>query len=409
MRIGRTLPPAASPIFISDFFRGIGGVSRGQAEIENFKEDLKRYFKVKHCFLLSSGKAALTIILNALQRAHPDRQDVLIPAFTCYSVPSAIVKAGLKVRLCDVNPMTLDIDFDALRESIKLKDRLLAVVCPHLFGLPANIAKWFEVIDDSKITIIEDAAQAMGGVIREGYLGTMGDVGFYSLGRGKAFSTVDGGVIVTNSDQLSVEIEYSIKKLDVRSSVSSLKLIGYALALTVLTNPSFFWLPKSLPGLRLGDTIYNPKFPIKHFSPFQAGLAKNWQKRLTTFQAVRKKNVLFWLSELNRFPWLKPIIIRKEIDAPCTLLRLPVLVQNKSLRNIILKMSHKYGLGIMITYPDPIYKISELGLEKIAQTFPGAKDCADRLLTFPVHGYLSSKDRFRIIKHLEKVQERNYT
>jgi dTDP-4-amino-4,6-dideoxygalactose transaminase len=68
---------------------------------------------VRHAFLLSSGRAALTVLLQALRR-EPGRREVVIPAYTCFSVPSAIARAGLTVRLCDVDPKTLDLDLNAL-------------------------------------------------------------------------------------------------------------------------------------------------------------------------------------------------------------------------------------------------------------------------------------------------------
>jgi len=121
MRIGRTIPPAASPIHPYDILMGVKGLLRGRFEIDDFKLELKKHFQVRHCFLLSSGKSALSIILVALKQIFPDRNEVLIPAFTCYSVPSAIVRAGLKVRLCDVNPETLDFNFAALQKITKNK------------------------------------------------------------------------------------------------------------------------------------------------------------------------------------------------------------------------------------------------------------------------------------------------
>ena len=110
MHIGRTLPPAASPIYPRDILSGIKRGFSGKKELNRFESELKEYFGVKHCFLVSSGKAALTLILQALKDMHPERNEVLIPAFTCYSVPSAIVRAGLKVRLCDIKPDTIDFD-----------------------------------------------------------------------------------------------------------------------------------------------------------------------------------------------------------------------------------------------------------------------------------------------------------
>src|SRR6185295_5908966 len=99
MRIGRTLPPAAAPIGIGAVVSGFAGILTGTRRLDRFHRELKDYFGVKHCFLVSSGQAAFTLILLALKELSPGRDEVLIPAFTCYSVPAAIVRAGLRIRL----------------------------------------------------------------------------------------------------------------------------------------------------------------------------------------------------------------------------------------------------------------------------------------------------------------------
>ena len=190
MRIGRTLPPAAAPIYPRDILSGIKGLLNGRRELDRFETELKDYFGVKHCFLVSSGKAALSIILQALKDIQPERDEVLIPAFTCYSVPSAIVRSGLKVKLCDMNPDTLDFDFDQLRTILsrysaaqttskhnkpnepdkpnKLNkpnepmSRLLCIIPIHLFGIPADIERIRKLLVDPEVTIVEDAAPGDG-------------------------------------------------------------------------------------------------------------------------------------------------------------------------------------------------------------------------------------------------------
>lgn len=409
MRIGRTVPPAAAPLSIYNLLDGFRGQLIGQPEIERFRKELKEYFQVKHCFLLSSGKAALTVILCALQSLSPNRDEVLIPAFTCFSVPSAIVRAGLKVRLADINPATLDYDFEFVHKTMNSKKRFLAVVTQDLFGLPANFEKLRGILGDSEITIIEDAAQAMGGKVKNSHLGTLGDVGFFSLGRGKAYSTVEGGVVITNSEKLAKALQFAIESSVQQSNRSRMKLIAYAFALMTLMQPPLFWFPKSLPGLKLGETIFDPQFSLKKYSSFQAGLSRNWKKKLESFQDVRKKNVLCWMKVLNRFQWLKPIEslnnIRKNV---IPLLRFPVLVQNKMLRDSILMASEERGLGIMPSYPGPINTINELGFKPDAQIFLGAAESANQLLTFPVHGFITSKDRQRVIAALKLVQKKVY-
>src|SRR6267154_4017125 len=189
MRIGRTLPPAATPIGVREIAAGVCGIFRGRKELDRFRSELKEHFGVKHCFLVSSGKAAFTLILLALKELFPDRDEVLIPAFTCYSVPSSVVRAGLRIRLCDLRPDSLDFDFaqlsvmlseaaplktetraavgasDSLVEIRDLADssgssikRVLAVVPTHLFGYPADVARLRKLNRDPGITIVEDAA-----------------------------------------------------------------------------------------------------------------------------------------------------------------------------------------------------------------------------------------------------------
>ena len=404
MRIGRTLPPAAAPISKSGFLKGFQGIRRGRHEIESFRADLKDFFKVEHCFLLSSGKAALTVILRALKALSPERDEVLIPAFSCYSVPSAVVRAGLKIRLADMDPHTLDYDFDTLDTRLKGKDRLLAAVSIHLFGLPADISKLRETIDDPQITVIEDAAQGMGGVASDKYLGTISSTGFFSLGRGKVFSTVEGGVILTRSDGLADIIQEKINELAMKPGRSVLRLVSYALALATFTHPSLFWLPKLVPTLKLGETVYNTQFPINAFSPFQAGLARNWRKETSSLQQTRGKNVRYWTQALPRFPWIQ-MVAQLNAKTECyPLIRFPVLIQNTFLRDKLLTISEKRGLGIMPSYPGTIDAIDEIKHEFKRDDFHGAKTCADRLVTFPVHGFVSSKDRKKIVDCLDSLQ-----
>jgi len=116
MHLRRTLPPAAAPIFLQDVLSGLSAVHRGQRELDKLSAELKDYFAVQHCFLVSSGRAALTIILKALKEHCPHKDRVLIPAYTCYSVPSAIVRAGLKLQLCDMQSDTLDFNYVRLSE-----------------------------------------------------------------------------------------------------------------------------------------------------------------------------------------------------------------------------------------------------------------------------------------------------
>ena len=459
MRLGRTIPPVAAPIYIRDIISGLTGLIRGQKELNRFKSELKDYFGAKHCFLLSSGKAALTIILQALHEANPDKDEVLIPAFICYSVPSAIVRAGLKVKLCDSDPETLDFNFDQLEKvfdqskstiqnskfkiqnsksnpaiqnsKLKIKNsKTLAIISPHLFGIRADIEKTREIVKDSDVTIIEDAAQVMGGDLDGKKLGTFGDVSFFSLGRGKAFSTVEGGIILTDRDDLAENINKQIIAIFGYTSIEKIVLIIKAVILNIFMHPILFWIPKLMPFLKLGQTIYDTDFKIKKMSCFQAGLAKNWQKRVKQFQKKRSECTRFWakiIKNSNFYTYFSMDPISKHSDSiiqhsnpPSTiqnsqfkiqnfssssnpLLRFPVRVDSHTLWEKILKQSKQRGLGIMFTYPDSVNGIKDLKNEFKDQNYPGAKELARNLITLPTHSFVSQKDIKKISLLISKL------
>ena len=451
MRIGRTLPPAASPIYIRDIINGFKGLIRGQTEIERFRSELKDHCGVKHCFLVSSGKAALTMILKALHDLHPERNEVIIPAFCCYSVPSAIVRAGLKVKLCDVNPDTLDFNYENLEKILSGKPendsnqpinqstnqpnvctkvannqpktdtgqseavknthetdnlrlttntrRLLAIIPVHLFGLPVDVSKVRDMVTDSDVTVIEDAAQVIGSTWNGKKLGTLGHLGFFSLGRGKALSTVEGGIILTDQDDIADRINSQLSAILEYKASELVKLFFNAILLTFFQHPAFFWLPKCLPLLRVGDTIYDPEFKIRKMSTLQAGLASNWRVKLDTFQKQRQSASQQWKSDIEASTMHS--YFTKNGYVP-DLLRFPIRIDKRSVWENILNESDTNGLGIMFTYPDSIDSIPELKAALKGQSCPTAKKLPHQLVTLPIHPYVSKKDIRKIRKMFSK-------
>lgn len=390
MRIGRTIPPAATPIRIRDLFSGVRGILTGQRELDRFQMELKEHFGVKHCFLVSSGKAAFTLILLALKKLSCDRDEVLIPALTCYSVPSSVVRAGLRIRLCDLQPHCFDFDFAQLSavagDSMK---KILAVVPTHLFGFPADVSRLRKLVRDPGVAIVEDAAQAMGAITEGGKVGTLGDVSFFSLGRGKALSVVEGGIILTNRDDLAEGLHGLMSRLPRYGLLPLLNVIFKATALMVLMHPRFFWVPRSMPFLKLGETLFEPHFPILRMSSFQAGLARNWRERLRILRDVRKKKVNQWLAILEMRGIHRAHFLGGQ---SLGLLRFPLRISDEKKREALLRESAGRGLGIMPVYPTSINAIPELKGKIGGGAFPVAEGCARELVTLPTHGYLTKDD-----------------
>ena len=153
MKLQRTLPPSAAPIEWRDLIQGLVGLARPQATMDRLQAEFRSYFGVKHVWFVSSGKAALSLILQALHSLS-GRSQVVIPGYTCFSVPSAVVRAGLSVRLCDVDPLTFDPDFLHL-EAVADSD-VLCVLATHLLGIGVDVPRVAEFCHARGIFVVED-------------------------------------------------------------------------------------------------------------------------------------------------------------------------------------------------------------------------------------------------------------
>jgi dTDP-4-amino-4,6-dideoxygalactose transaminase len=397
MKIQRTIPPAAAPIAWKDLMRGLTGMAFGRGDLGRLEDEIKDYFGIRHVFLVSSGKAALYLILQALKSLSSRRQ-VLIPAYTCYSVPSAVLKAGLNLSLVDIDPATLDFDYGLLEKSID--ERTLCVVPTHLFGLPSDMDRVNALCKDKGAFVVEDAAQAMGGEYHGKKLGTLGDAAFFSLGRGKNITCGSGGIILTRSDRIADALRLRYSRLEAESPMRRIINLLGVLAMSIWMKPDLYALPASLPFLGLGETKFYTDFPIHRLDGTRAGLLANWKARLEQSNQARLKASGDFIDRL--VPGSR--VIRSSSGKETVYLRLPVLVESRKAKEELCAVSREKGLGISPMYPTAIQEIRELQGRLESTDFPGAKSVAERLVTLPVHPWVRQKDRDAISKPIEALR-----
>ena len=391
MRIGRTLPPTAAHIPWRNFLHGLAAVALKQRYLKKFARELKAYFGVRHVFLVSSGKAGLYITLQALQQLHGQKTRVIVPAYTCFSVPSAIVKAGLSVSLCDINPTTLDFDYDLLEQ--ELTEETLCIIPNHLFGIPSDVQRVKDLCASRGIFVLEDAAQSMGERHKGSWLGTIGDAGVFSLGRGKNLSCGSGGIVITNSDAIGQAIAEQYSALLAPGLISNVIALLKACLLRLFLHPSLYWFPSNLRFLKLGETIFYRDFPVHRLHATGAALLKGWQHQLEALNRVRLRNAddfchrLGWMASRNgSIPYL----------------RLPFLTMDGEFRTRLYELCVRQGLGISMMYPTGIHEIEELKRQFAGMSFPSASSVASRLLAIPTHHLVNEEDKKAICALLEE-------
>lgn len=403
MWIRRTLPPTAAPLSFRDIIGGLQGWFGEERAVDRLRQELADYFGVPDCWLISSGKAALTLILKAMHSLSPQKSTVLIPAYTCYSVASSVVKAGLSVNLGDIDPQTLDFDYSRLESQVS--DQTLCLVVNHLLGRTADVDRCLQLASSRGIWVVEDAAQAMGTFSRGKPAGTRADAGFFSLGRGKVICAVEGGVILTRNPDLAAAVQREYQNLPVCGFREKAILLAKAIALTCFLRPSLYWLPDHLPFLKLGQTEFSTRFALHRMSGFQCGLMRGWKQKIARLNQSRLERTQCY-RRLLAGAGLSPSQTGQDHDGEAVpLLRFPLILENTKQRDQLYRKARHLGLGISRMYPDSIDSIDQLKGQVSRGNYPAASRLARTLLTLPTHPLISLADQRRIARLITLFRE----
>ena len=180
--------------------------------------NISKFLNVKYCTMLPSGTTALLVGMMALGLKKDDL--ILIPERSWISVLNAAAILGLKIKTIDVKKNSPVMDE---KELLKVKTKPKAIVVVHMGGRAANMKMIKSFAKKKNIKVIEDAAQAFGSKYMNKNLGTLSDVGCFSLSMAKTLTSGQGGFIVTNNKNMWS----SIKKIKNNGLENILKIKKY--------------------------------------------------------------------------------------------------------------------------------------------------------------------------------------
>jgi len=166
--------------------------------IERFERAFAEYLGVKHAISTSSCTGALHLALLALGVGPGD--EVIVPDLTWVATANAVLYVGATPVFVDVQPAGWCMDPRAFEAAITPRTR--AVIPVHLYGHPASMDAIVAIARARGIAVVEDAAPAIGATIDDRKVGTFGDVAAFSFQGAKLLVTGEGGMLVTNSDEL---------------------------------------------------------------------------------------------------------------------------------------------------------------------------------------------------------------
>lgn len=395
----RTLPPTAAPIPFRDLLSGVFSALSNNGTEPKFKNQIQEYFKAKHVFLISSGKAALYLALKAMEQSS-HRREVIIPAYSSFCLASAVARSGLSVRLCDIDPDTLDFDLAKLKSLIT--EKTLGVIPVHNYGLVCDMDEIQRLALEKGAYIVEDAAQAAGALFKDQKVATIGDIGILSLGRGKNICTLGGGVILSDKELFAQWITRTLKEYQKEPVGSDTGSFITGLALSFLLNPERYVIPSKLPFLNLGANIFDPNFKIYRLPNLKGGMGEKTFLYLDQYNKIRVQNARLLKDGLKENALLG--IPRPNPDGYSVYLRFPIIFKKKETRQQVYKVLNQNGLGASTSYPTPLNQIQNF--KKYLRdkgNFSGAQFVAERILTLPTHPYVKEEDIQNIISTVNKI------
>ena len=334
-------------------------------EVNELEEKLSDYTKVKNVISCSSGTDALLIPLMAWNVGPGDA--VFTTSFTYVATAEVISLLGATPIFVDVYESTFNIDCEKLELAIqktiasgKLKPK--AIIPVDLFGLPARYRVIEQIGEKYDLKIIEDAAQSFGATINNKKVGSFGDVSATSFYPAKPLGCYgDGGAIFTDNDELA-------------DKCKAIRIHG-------TTNDKY---DSELIGLN------------GRLDSIQAAVLLEKLKIFDEELQLRKKISNQYRSILKNCQY-----IPKNYTSSYALFS--ILFESHQKRNQTMEQLDKNKIPTVIYYKQPIHLMkafSYLGYQ--VGDLPITENLSQRILSLPMHPYLSSSDVELVIKNIQK-------
>lgn len=174
--------------------------------VQAFERDFAQYVGSNHCVMVNSGSSAILLMVAALFYTKNSEiklqrgDEVIVPAVSWSTTYYPLYQYGLKIKFVDIDLNTLNYDLDQLEQAVTDKTR--AIMAVNLLGNPNDFERIQQIIGKHEIVLLEDNCESMGAKFQGKNAGTFGVMGGYSSFFSHHISTMEGGLIVTDDEEL---------------------------------------------------------------------------------------------------------------------------------------------------------------------------------------------------------------
>jgi CDP-6-deoxy-D-xylo-4-hexulose-3-dehydrase len=171
-----------------------------------FEKNFAKYIGTSYCVMVNSGSSANLLMTAALFYTKNPKiklkrgDEVIVPAVSWSTTYYPLYQYGLKIKFVDIDLNTLNYDLNQLENAVTKKTRMIVAV--NLLGNPNDFDRILQIIDDKEIILIEDNCESLGATFKGKQAGSFGVMGSYSSFFSHHICTMEGGMIVTNDEEL---------------------------------------------------------------------------------------------------------------------------------------------------------------------------------------------------------------
>jgi CDP-4-dehydro-6-deoxyglucose reductase, E1 len=265
---------------VIDFLRGEVPILTQSKQVEAFEREWGEWLGAEYNVFVNSGSSANLLTISALKET-AGLGEIIVPPLTWVSDIAAVLQCGFKPVFVDINPRTLGLDTAQALE--RINSRTKAVFPTHILGYNALDQLFLDELRQRKIPLIEDVCESYGATFRGQKLGTFGLMADFSFYYAHHMSTIEGGIISTNDQELYQILRMLRSHGMVRESNSQALRSNYV---------------KNYPDLNPDFIFAFPAYNVRS-SEINAVIGRSQLKRLDANNKIRTENLHLFLRHLD--------------------------------------------------------------------------------------------------------------
>ena len=328
---------------------------------KQFEKNFAEYIGTKHAIAVNSGTAALHLSLEVLDIR--DGDEVITTPFTFAATSNVIIMQNAKPVFVDIEPETFNLDPLKIESSISSKTK--AIMPIHYAGQPCEMDAINEIAKKHNLSVIEDAAPAVGATYKGKKAGTLSDIAGFSFFPDKNMTTGEGGMIVTNNSEFAQKCQI---------------------------------LKKNGASKRYYNTSIGWNFKM---SDINAALGISQLKRIESIIERKNSCAKFYDELLSAIPEITVPTVREYNRA--TYMLYSILIKDNKLREKIRIGLETKGIETRINFPS--MHLQPAYIEKFGDTkgsLPISEDASERILGLPIFINMTQTDQELVVNAIKE-------